>query len=62
MIKFEYDKNGKLIAYKDGEKVGAVETMGDEARKDPEDGDRILEQIANHRNASGDKKTELRKR
>lgn len=49
MIKFEYDKNGKLVAYKDGKKVGVVETMGDEIKKDSEEGDKILEQFANHK-------------
>lgn len=32
MIKFEYDKNGNLVAYKDGKKVGKIITMGDEVK------------------------------
>ena len=41
MIKLEYDDKGNLIAYKDGEPVGKVVTMGDacddqEKRKDSE--------------------------
>lgn len=30
MIKFKYDENGNLVAYKDGKKVGEIVTMGDE--------------------------------
>lgn len=34
MIKFEYDENGKLVAIKDGKKIGTIETMGDNVEKE----------------------------
>lgn len=38
MIEFKRDeKTGELIAYKDGKPVGAVATMGDEIKKEPEE-------------------------
>lgn len=32
MIKFKYDENGNLVAYKDGKRVGEIVTMGDEVK------------------------------
>ena len=32
MIKFKYDENGNLVAYKDGKMVGEIVTMGDEVK------------------------------
>lgn len=37
MVKFEYDDDGNLIAYKDGKKVGSVVTMGDQVKKGEKD-------------------------
>ena len=36
-IIFEYDEEGNLIAYENGEKVGEIVTMGDEIMKKRED-------------------------
>ena len=33
MIKFEYDDDGNLIAYKDGKMVGQIDSMGDDIGK-----------------------------
>lgn len=30
---FKYDKNGNLIAYRDGKRIGQVGGMGDSAKK-----------------------------
>lgn len=39
MIEFKRDKKtGVLEAYKDGKKIGAVETMGDDVKKERENG------------------------
>lgn len=39
MIEFKRNKKtGILEAYKDGEKVGIIETMGDEVKKEKENG------------------------
>lgn len=33
MVKLEYGKNGTVIAYKNGKKVGSVSTMGNSVGK-----------------------------
>jgi hypothetical protein len=38
MIEFKRNKHGVLEAYKDGKKIGAVNTMGDEVKKEKENG------------------------
>jgi len=32
-IKFEYDETGKLIVLKNGKKVGEIETIGDDVKR-----------------------------
>lgn len=40
MIKFKYDKNGNLIAYKNGKTIGKIETMGDNVKGSDNNGNR----------------------
>lgn len=54
MIEFRRNKHGILEAYKDGIKIGAVNTMGDEVKSDGKDGEvQLHDRNGQHRQSPG---------